>query len=49
LSPANAMDAVSIATATRAVVVILIMVKPQTGVVQGVFNLFSYRDPSLSF
>jgi hypothetical protein len=47
LSPANALDAVSIATATRAVVVILIMVKPQTGVVQGLFNLFSYRDPSL--
>ena len=46
LSPANALDAVSIATATRAVVVILIMVKPQTGVVQGLFNLFSYRDPS---
>jgi hypothetical protein len=44
LSPANALDAVSIAAATRAVVVILIMVKPETGAIQELFNLFvGYR------
>jgi hypothetical protein len=40
LSPENALDAISIATATRAVVVILIIVKAQTGSMHGLFNLF---------
>jgi hypothetical protein len=40
LSPANALDAMSIAAATRAVVVILIMVKPETDAMQELFNLF---------
>src|SRR4029077_8077569 len=40
LSPANALDVISIAAATRAVVVILIMVSPQTGAMQEPFNLY---------
>jgi len=41
LSPANALDAVSIAAATRAVVVILIMVSPQTCPINELFNCLS--------
>jgi hypothetical protein len=40
LSPANALDAISIATATK-VVVILIMVNAETGAMQELFNLYS--------
>jgi hypothetical protein len=39
LSPANALDAISIATATRAVVVILIIVKPQMAGPRKAFNI----------
>jgi hypothetical protein len=39
LSPANALDAISIATATRAVVVILIIVNAETDAMQELFNL----------
>jgi hypothetical protein len=49
LSPANALDAVSIAARTRAEVVILIMVTAQTCAIQGPFNLFSSMIPYLSF
>src|SRR6267143_4927962 len=41
LSPANALDAISIAARTRAEVVILIMVTAQTCAIHGPFNLFS--------
>jgi hypothetical protein len=40
LSPANAPDAVSIAAATRAIVVILIMVNPEMAVMAKPFKLF---------
>src|SRR5258707_543114 len=39
LSPANALDAISIATATRAVVVILIIVKPEMAGPRKAFNI----------
>jgi hypothetical protein len=48
LSAANALDAKSIAAATRAVVVILIMVNAQTCTMQGLFNL-PVAHPGLSF
>jgi len=38
LSPANVLDAISITAAIRAVVVILIMVKRETGAIQELFN-----------
>ncbi|PYK63983.1 MAG: hypothetical protein DME50_16065 [Verrucomicrobia bacterium] len=41
LSPANALDAVNSATAIRAVVVILIMVSPQTCPIKELFNCLS--------
>jgi hypothetical protein len=41
LSPANAADAVSIAAATRAVVVILIMVNVQIAASSKAFNFFA--------
>jgi hypothetical protein len=39
LSPANALDAISIATATRAVVVIFIMVNPEMAALPNSFKL----------
>ena len=41
LSPANELEAVSIATAIRAIVVIFIMVEPQTFPIQELFNCLS--------
>jgi hypothetical protein len=41
LPPANALDAISVATATRTVAVILIMVSAQTDATQEAFNLYS--------
>jgi hypothetical protein len=41
LSPANALDAASIAAATRAVVVILIMVNPEMAAMAIAFKLFA--------
>jgi len=41
LSPANALDAVSIATVTKAVVVILIMVNPEMAAMAIAFKLFA--------
>src|ERR1700730_4613517 len=38
LPPANALDAISVATATRTAAVILIMVSAQTGAMQEPFN-----------
>src|SRR6266403_4801852 len=45
LSPANALDAISIATATRAVVVILIIVKPEMPAQSKAFKIFVLASP----
>jgi hypothetical protein len=41
LSPANALDAMSIAAATNAETVVLIIVNAETGAMQELFNLYS--------
>jgi len=47
LSPANALDAASIATAIRAVVVILIMVNAQIAALPKTFNFFLREQPRI--
>jgi hypothetical protein len=44
LSPANALDAISVAAATKAILVILIMMSAQIAVLSKVFKLFQDNE-----